>query len=200
MWYSLQYNRVVRPKELKSLHPNISFPISFVNTGEVTPWIAEITQLVPVTVPPEPEDGVDYDSKYQQVILNQNNPTLNEDKTEAVASWDIVDSIFEEVDENGNVVRTKEQVRADIEKQQEEIEKLSLEAEKREAETRADQNAKGQRNFLLSVTDKYVIPDWPHESEEVRQAWVDYRQALRDLTSASDWPETTFPEPPSPIE
>lgn len=41
---------------------------------------------------------------------------------------------------------------------------------------------RAERNNLLSESDKYTsIPDWPHETEEIRQAWFDYRQALRDL-------------------
>jgi hypothetical protein len=43
-----------------------------------------------------------------------------------------------------------------------------------------------KRNIKLLETDKYTsIPDWPHPSEEVKQAWVTYRQALRDLPSTS---------------
>jgi len=38
-----------------------------------------------------------------------------------------------------------------------------------------------ERNKLLTNSDKYTIPDWPHPSEEVKQAWLTYRQALRDL-------------------
>ena len=43
-----------------------------------------------------------------------------------------------------------------------------------------------ERDKKLLETDKYTsIPDWPHPSEEVKQAWVTYRQALRDLPSTS---------------
>lgn len=40
-----------------------------------------------------------------------------------------------------------------------------------------------RRNELLESTDKYALPDYPHESEEVKQAWITYRQQLRDITS-----------------
>jgi len=42
-----------------------------------------------------------------------------------------------------------------------------------------------ERNLLLDKTDKYVVIDYPHPSEEVKQAWLTYRQALRDLPSTS---------------
>jgi hypothetical protein len=45
------------------------------------------------------------------------------------------------------------------------------------------------RNQVLEQTDKYAIPDWPHSTPEVRQAWLDYRQALRELPSTTEDPE-----------
>ena len=48
-----------------------------------------------------------------------------------------------------------------------------------------------ERNRKLTATDKYTIPDWPHPTEEAKQAWLDYRQALRDIPS-----NTTDPENP----
>ena len=63
-----------------------------------------------------------------------------------------------------------------------------------------------ERNKKLLETDKYTsIPDWPHPSEEVKQAWITYRQELRDLPSTTT-PEldsngqltnVTWPTPPS---
>ena len=41
------------------------------------------------------------------------------------------------------------------------------------------------RDKKLLDTDKYSLPDWPHSSEEVKQAWLTYRQALRDLPANS---------------
>ena len=62
-----------------------------------------------------------------------------------------------------------------------------------------------ERNIKLLETDKYSINDWPHASEEVKQAWITYRQALRDLptTATPQLDETgnltnvVFPTPPS---
>ena len=37
------------------------------------------------------------------------------------------------------------------------------------------------RDEKLKQTDQYSLPDFPHKSEEVKQAWLTYRQELRDL-------------------
>ena len=39
------------------------------------------------------------------------------------------------------------------------------------------------REVIFMEIDKYALPDFPHSSESVRQAWLDYRKALRDLPS-----------------
>lgn len=40
-------------------------------------------------------------------------------------------------------------------------------------------------NRLLKC-DYTVMPDYVHPTEEIKQAWLDYRQALRDLPSTSE--------------
>jgi hypothetical protein len=42
-----------------------------------------------------------------------------------------------------------------------------------------------ERDPLLDKTDRYVLSDFPHDSDEIRQAWKDYRQQLRDLPANS---------------
>ena len=54
-----------------------------------------------------------------------------------------------------------------------------------------------ERNKLLKSSDKYTIPDWPHPTPEAKQAWLDYRQALRDLPANTTDPENpVWPTPP----
>lgn len=48
-----------------------------------------------------------------------------------------------------------------------------------------------KRDSTIDKTDKYATIDYPHATEEVKQAWLDYRQALRDLPA-----NTTDPENP----
>jgi len=37
------------------------------------------------------------------------------------------------------------------------------------------------RNVLLNLTDRYVLQDFPHDSDAIKQSWIIYRQSLRDL-------------------
>jgi hypothetical protein len=56
-----------------------------------------------------------------------------------------------------------------------------------------------ERNKRIAQTDYLAIPDFPHATEEVRQAWLDYRQALRDLPANTTDPENpVWPTPPTP--
>tara|TARA_B110000483_G_scaffold209913_1_gene256626 strand:+ start:124 stop:477 length:354 start_codon:yes stop_codon:yes gene_type:complete len=45
-----------------------------------------------------------------------------------------------------------------------------------------------KRNTLLDQSDKYVTVDFPHATPEKKQTWFDYRQALRDLPTATEDP------------
>ena len=49
-------------------------------------------------------------------------------------------------------------------------------------------NLRKERDDLLSKTDKYALPDWPHASLEKQREWLEYRQALRDLPSITEDP------------
>jgi hypothetical protein len=57
---------------------------------------------------------------------------------------------------------------------------------------------RNKRNILLKDTDVYTLPDWPHPTEEARQSWLDYRQALRDLpANTEDLSSPTWPQEPT---
>ena len=45
------------------------------------------------------------------------------------------------------------------------------------------------RNDLLQKSDVYALPDFPHATPEVRQEWIQYRQALRDITKTVELSE-----------
>lgn len=54
-----------------------------------------------------------------------------------------------------------------------------------------------KRDSILEKTDKYTVPDYPHPTPEARQAWLDYRQALRDLPANTEDPANpVWPVPP----
>ena len=57
---------------------------------------------------------------------------------------------------------------------------------------------RAERDALLSQTDKYATIDFPHGSEAAKQAWLDYRQALRDLpANTTDAENPVWPEAPN---
>lgn len=63
-----------------------------------------------------------------------------------------------------------------------------------------------ERNKKLLATDKYIIVDWPHKNENIKQQWIVYRQLLRDLPTIStplldsnDNLVVNWPEPPATV-
>ena len=56
-----------------------------------------------------------------------------------------------------------------------------------------------KRNTLLDQSDRYATLDFPHSNLAVQQTWFDYRQALRDLpTATADPANPVWPVQPSP--
>ena len=59
------------------------------------------------------------------------------------------------------------------------------------------QQVRETRNRILDQTDKYSAGDYPHKTDELKQAWLDYRQTLRDLPSVTEDPKNpVWPVPP----
>mgnify|MGYP003645593725 FL=1 len=50
-----------------------------------------------------------------------------------------------------------------------------------------------ERNELLMETDYIMVSDYPHTN---KQAWIDYRQALRDLPQTADLNNVEYPTKP----
>jgi len=56
-----------------------------------------------------------------------------------------------------------------------------------------------ERNTRIANTDYLFTSDFPHPTEEAKQAWLDYRQALRDLPANTVDPENpVWPQAPTP--
>jgi len=63
-----------------------------------------------------------------------------------------------------------------------------------------------QRNIKLRESDIYTLSDFPHNSEEIKQKWIQYRKNLRDLpstyssvtidTSTGELLDVIWPDPP----
>jgi hypothetical protein len=60
----------------------------------------------------------------------------------------------------------------------------------------SEHTVKMHRDFLLEKSDWTQLSDVSLTEEEKNQ-WKIYRQSLRDITSHPDFPDITFPEPPS---
>ena len=64
-------------------------------------------------------------------------------------------------------------------------------------ETKPLKELRTKRNTLLEETDRYATLDFPHSNLAVQQTWFDYRQALRDLPTATEDPANpVWPTPP----
>jgi len=61
-------------------------------------------------------------------------------------------------------------------------------------------DVRAERDRRLAATDRYALPDYPHADEETRQAWLDYRQELRDLPQAEGFPWQGVGDAPWPEE
>ena len=55
-----------------------------------------------------------------------------------------------------------------------------------------------ERNRRIAQTDYLFTSDYPHATEEVKQAWLDYRQSLRDLPATTEDPSNPlWPQEPT---
>ena len=54
---------------------------------------------------------------------------------------------------------------------------------------------RAERDRLLTASDKYMIPDYPI-TDDLREQWLAYRQALRDLPETCDPDNPIWPERP----
>lgn len=65
-----------------------------------------------------------------------------------------------------------------------------------------EEEIRHRRNVYLEKTDRYVLIDrWETYTDEEKQRWKDYRQALRDLTSQPGFPIVgQFVWPQSPVD
>ena len=104
------------------------------------------------------------------------------DDSSYIAVDDLPDDVFSKAVVNGqivNYVKTSEEIAAELE------DKKSLMRDKR------------RRKLILS--DWTQLPDSPLNDSK-KAEWVTYRQALRDLTKHTNWPnleESDWPELPS---
>lgn len=68
--------------------------------------------------------------------------------------------------------------------------------------SRTDEEIRYRRNLYLEKSDSYVLPDrWEEYTPTQKQAWKDYRQALRDIPQQAGYPTTlTWPTAPDGVQ
>ena len=49
-----------------------------------------------------------------------------------------------------------------------------------------------ERDALLKESDLYVLPDFPHKTEEIKEKWITYREELRNSTKDLILPTKPF--------
>lgn len=128
--------------------------------------------------PPAAEDGkaIIYSDGWQVVPDNRGKEAVNSDRGRFT-----VDYVGER---EGDTVLTEELIAAldSGEKVIRDGAVIDKPVEEKETEARM------QRNSLLSVSDKYMMSDFPIGEEE-REEYITYRQYLRDYPESEDFPE-----------
>ncbi|EMG36097.1 hypothetical protein PCS_03161 [Desulfocurvibacter africanus PCS] len=57
---------------------------------------------------------------------------------------------------------------------------------------------RAKRDRRLAASDRYRLPDYPHADEAARQAWLGYRQALRNVPEQEGFPWSGANDPAVP--
>ena len=198
MYYSLEKNKIIRFTDLQREY-NVSLPP---NKRAIDGELAEMLNLLPLRAKEKPS----IDSDYQVITPDHTNITV--ENNVAYYNWKVTDVYVDVTDENGNVTKTKAEVKAEYEAAQ--LAKLQEAEAEAELQSRVTlfNRYKDMRNEYLLDTDKFSLPDWPHADETVRQAWLDYRQALRTMFDAyqpfdpeqTDPATITFPTRPDEVQ
>ncbi len=114
-----------------------------------------------------------------EILFSYVRETIKKDGDIEIPQEYYIDAITFSRDEDGSIVITR-----DTQKENELL-------------TKSFKKLREQRNTRIAQTDYLAIPDYPHATEEVKQAWLDYRQTLRDLPSNTTDPENpVWPEAP----
>lgn len=194
MWFNLNTMKVTTFSEVVANNPNVSFTKEILKSRSITDDLANLLNLVRL----QPKEVPNFDADLE-IVQPDYAAVENIDGT-WYHNWDVVQVFRPEYDSNGNVVKTAAQVRLEAIAAEEEQRALLAELEEANKITRDTATAVAYRNSYLEASDKYMLPDWPHATEEDKAAWVSYRQALRDLTAVEGFPYVDFPTPPTDID
>jgi len=114
-----------------------------------------------------------------EILFSYVRETIKKDGDIEIPQEYYIDAITFSRDEDGSIVITR-----DTQKENELL-------------TKSFKKLREQRNTRIAQTDYLATIDYPHPTPEAKQAWLDYRQALRDLPSNTTDPENpVWPEAP----
>lgn len=179
-YFDKDRNARVRFADLRKVY-NLSLTTS---VDVITPDIAQMLSLYQISMSTPPE----HDPEMFGVMEDKTqDPIFDEERMTVSWPWKIVEKYPAELDENGNVVKTSEEVKAAQEaeaaaaaaREAEQAEEAEAQRLIEEVEDEIAMN-RITRNVTLLATDVYMVPDYPHADDSAKQAWVDYRVALRD--------------------
>jgi len=165
---------------------NVSLPNGSVGPDEQL--VAKLN-LVPIVMAPDKPDAEWFEEVNDSGALSY---TPGDDA--AVREWVVVQVVSDMLNEDGNIVKTKEQIRDEAAADAEAAEAQRVLDEEAEAVRVAEELARGKldhqrmiRNMLLRETDVYTVSDYPHADDAAKAAWLTYRQELRDLPAHANW-------------
>lgn len=198
MYYSIEKNKIIRFTDIQREY-NLSLPQ---NKRAIDGELAEMLNLIPLKTKEKPS----FDPDYQVIFPDNTNITV--ENNIAYSNWKVIDVYLDQTDENGNIIKTKAELKA--EKEAADLEQQRTAEAEAELQSRVTlfYRYKDMRNEYLADTDKFAISDWPHADETVRQAWLNYRQSLRTMFDAyqpfdpeqTDPATITFPTRPDNVE
>ena len=114
-----------------------------------------------------------------EILFSYVRETIKKDGDIEIPKEYYIDAITFSRDEDGSIVITR-----DTQKENELL-------------TKSFKKLREQRNTRIAQTDYLATIDYPHPTPEDKQAWLDYRQALRDLPANTTDPENpVWPESP----
>ena len=154
--------------EIRKMHTNVSLPRSW---DENVFNVLGIDPVLPTTQP-EPSDA------YQVVVYNGVTQDANGNWVQA---WSVVDMFQDYIDDEG-VTHTKADQEA---------------AYQADLDAKAAESVRTQRDKLLAESDWVTVKAVDQNAADnlgiqVPQVWLDYRQALRDITTQDGFPHNVI--------
>ena len=190
MFYSPQHGRIVFKNEIATLF-NTSLPKDLETQEFITEDIASILGLIHV----EPGDPPsDYDEEFQILEYDMLDITYDAEAGTARTRCFATNIFSDELDEEGNVIKTAAQIKEEVE-----AAKLAAEASENERVQQEElANNVGHRQWLLDTSAKYVLDDYEGDD---KNDWIAFREEIKALVDRDDWGAkfTDFPKSPTEL-